>query len=395
VKVQWLGASVSVLLISAVAAATYNEFRAPTRLRDVPASNWEEPFVGVTTKGRPLPGLFRLAQTGVTTAPVQQAASAFLASLDDAQRKKTLFPVDDDEWRRWDNRHFPTRQGMGFFEMNVAQRALAVELMRASLSAKGLKQTQDIMKLNGTLGELTGNLDEYSEWFYWITVMGEPSAGKPWGWQLDGHHVIINYFVLGDQVVMTPVFMGSEPIRANSGKFKGAVVLQPEQDKGLALMNSLSESQQAAARIGKEKGRENLLTAAYKDNLVLDYAGIRASALDAAQKERLLDVIAEYVNNMKEGHAKVKMSEVSKHLDDTWFGWIGGTGADSVFYYRIHSPVILIEFDHQRPIALARSNTPTRNHVHTVVRTPNGNDYGMDLLRQHHQRHDHGKAAGK
>ena len=51
--------------------------------------------------------------------------------------------------------------------------------------------------------------------------------------------------------------------------------------------------------------------------------------------------------------------------------------------------MILIEFDHQRPIALARSGTPTRNHIHTVVRTPNGNDYGKDLLRQHHQQHRH------
>jgi hypothetical protein len=27
--------------------------------------------------------------------------------------------------------------------------------------------------------------------------------------------------------------------------------------------------------------------------------------------------------------------------------------------------------------------------VHTVVRTPNGNDYGKDLLRQHHRAYDH------
>jgi hypothetical protein len=33
--------------------------------------------------------------------------------------------------------------------------------------------------------------------------MGRPSASEPWGWQLDGHHAIISYFVLGDQVVMT------------------------------------------------------------------------------------------------------------------------------------------------------------------------------------------------
>lgn len=379
----------AMLLVAAVAIAATDVFRAPVGQRDVNPAAWSSPYIGVTTDGQAVPGLFALAQTGVSTAPVQQAAAAFLASLTDAQRRKTLFPVDDAEWRRWDNRHFPTRQGMGFYEMSENQRQLAIDLMRASLSAKGLKQTRDVMNLNGTLAELTGNYDEYSEWFYWITIMGEPSASAPWGWQFDGHHAIINYFVRGDQVVMTPVFMGSEPVRAESGKFKGIVVLQPEQDQGLALMRALTVTQQASARIRKDKGGSDLLADAYKDNLVLDYAGIRATALNDAQKAQLLGLIAEYVNNLKEGHAKVKMSEVRRHLNDTWFGWIGSIEADSVFYYRIHSPVILIEFDHQRPIALGRSGTPTRNHIHTVVRTPNGNDYGKDLLRQHHQSNRH------
>ena len=70
---------------------------------------------------------------------------------------------------------------------------------------------------------------------------------------------------------------------------------------------------------------------------------------------------------------------------------MGGIGEDSVFYYRVHSPVILIEFDHQRGIALD-NDAPSRNHIHTVVRTPNGNDYGRDLLRQHHEQFDHSRA---
>lgn len=388
-KARLVAAIAATLLITAIAAATSDVFRAPLRQRDVSAEAWSEPFRGVTTDGQVMPGLFAQAQTGVSTAPVEKAAAAFLASLGAAQRGKTLFAVDDEEWRRWDNRHFPTRQGLGFFEMSEHQRELALALMRASLSAKGLKQTRDVMNLNGTLGELTGNFDEYGEWFYWITLMGEPSATRPWGWQLDGHHAVINYFVLGDQVVMTPVFMGSEPVRAEGGKFKGTVVLQAEQDQGLALMQALDPAQQTSARIRKDKAGEDLLSAAYKDNLVLDYAGIRASALRAGQRAQLLRVIAEYVDNMKDGHAAVKMAEVRRHLDDTWFGWIGSTAADGAFYYRIQSPVILIEFDHQRPIALARSNVPTRNHIHTMVRTPNGNDYGKDLLRQHHQKHRH------
>jgi hypothetical protein len=201
--------------------------------------------------------------------------------------------------------------------------------------------------------------------------------------------VIINYFVLGDQVVMTPVFMGSEPVKAEGGKFKGTEVLQSEQDKGLALMRSLSADQQASARIRKDKSGEDLLSVAYKDNLVMDYAGIRASEMTEAQKAQLLGVVADYVGNMKEGQAKVRMTEVRKHINDTYFGWIGGSEPDGVFYYRIQSPVILIEFDHQRPIALARSNVPTRQHIHTMVRTPNGNDYGKDLLRQHYLKHRH------
>jgi len=95
---------------------------------------------------------------------------------------------------------------------------------------------------------------------------------------------------------------------------------------------------------------------------------------------------------MDDGHARVKMSEVRAHLDQTYFAWIGKTAPGSVFYYRIHSPVILIEFDHQRPVGLRHlidPTVPTLEHVHTVIRTPNGNDYGKDLLRQHYQQHPH------
>ena len=90
---------------------------------------------------------------------------------------------------------------------------------------------------------------------------------------------------------------------------------------------------------------------------------------------------------MADGHAKVKMDDVRAHLDRTYVAWIGGSGDDDVFYYRIHSPVILIEFDHQTPVALPGPRVPGKVHIHSVVRTPNGNDYGKDLLRQHYQKH--------
>jgi hypothetical protein len=346
-----------------------------------------EPFKGVTTDGTVTPGLFGIRSTGVTTAPVREAAQAFLSALTDEQRKTTTYPVDDDEWRKWNNVHRYTRQGVSFEEMTEPQRERAFGLLAAGLSAKGLEKTRNIMKLNETLAELTKRIDEYGDGLYHLTVMGEPSDTQPWGWQLDGHHLVINYFILRDQVVMTPTFMGSEPVRADSGKYAGTIVLQPEQDKGLALAQSLTPEQRTVAILSPDKTRNHAQAQAFRDNLVLPYEGIRAAVLTPPQRQLLLDTIGEYVGNMREGHAKVRMDEVQKHLDDTHFAWIGETSDDAVFYYRIHSPVILIEFDHQTPVALGGPREPGRRHIHTVIRTPNGNDYGKDLLRQHYEQH--------
>jgi hypothetical protein len=352
-----------------------------------------EPFKGVTTNGAVEPGLFGIHSTGISTEPVRNAAEQFLESLTAAQRRRTLFPVDDLEWRKWMNQHFYVRQGVSFKEMTEAQRRAAFALLAASLSPRGMALTRDIMRLNETLAELTGDHEFLGEWLYFITVMGKPSATEPWGFQLDGHHAIINYFVLGDQVVMTPYFAGSEPVTATSGKYRGVSVLQEEQAAGLRMLLALDAPQRTQAVLSSNKTKNYNLGEAFKDNLVLDYAGACGANFSASARRQLLDLVELYVGNMDEGHARVKMDEVKRFADRTWFAWIGGSETTSVYYYRIHSPVILIEFDHQQPANLARfapdPKLPTRQHIHCVVRTPNGNDYGKDLLRQHYLAHPH------
>jgi len=388
-----------VLLGAATAGAWAQQSSVLERSRNAEKQGLLEPFKGVTADGKVVPGLFGVRSSGVSTEPVRKAAAAFLAGLTEPQRAKTAFGVDDDEWRKWMNQHFYVRQGVSFLEMNPAQRELGIALLRASLSARGLKQTRDIMRLNETLGELNNNdFEQYGEWRYHITVMGQPSATEPWGWQFDGHHAIINYFVLGDQVVMTPHFAGSEPVIATSGKFKGTSVLQDEQNKALAFVNTLDAAQRAKAIVSAEKTRNNNLTEAWKDNAVVPVAGISAADLGPAQRRELLNLIALYVGNMDDGHAKVKMADVEKHIAATTFAWIGKTDTGAVFYYRIQSPVILIEFDHQTPANLRHLATnpqaPNHEHIHVVVRTPNGNDYGKDLLKQHYTQHKHTAAYG-
>jgi hypothetical protein len=398
-RLSLVAACAALLACVAVAQPSETHEQRAARFRqmskDAEATGLAESFKGITTDGHGVPGLFPIRSTGVSTGGVRTAADAFLAALSKTQRDKTLFPVDDVEWRKWMNQDYYVRQGVSFLDLNEGQREAGIQLLHASLSAKGLKQTRDIMRLNHTLGELNDNdFDRYGEWRYYITVMGKPSATEPWGWQLDGHHAIVNYFVLGDQVVMTPFFAGSEPVVATSGKYKGTAVLQDEQNRGLAMVNALNEPQRKRAILKVSKtGNENL-TEAWKDNVVLDYAGLRVSEFSDTQRKQLIDLVALYVDNMDDGHARVRMDEVRRHLDNTWFAWIGRTEPGGVFYYRIHSPVILIEFDHQVPANLKQfardPNAPNPQHVHVVVRTPNGNDYGKDLLRQHYAQHPHG-----
>jgi hypothetical protein len=164
-------------------------------------------------------------------------------------------------------------------------------------------------------------------------------------------------------------------------------VFEAEQANAVAVMKALTPEQQKKAILSPTIPA-GIFTAAFRDNFEMRYEGLPVKEMSAAQRKVLLALVETYVGNMRPGHDKIRMEEVTRHLDATWFAWMGGTDDTSVFYYRIHGPVILIEFDHQGGTAL-KTDGPTRNHIHTVVRTPNGNDYGKDLLRQHHERVKH------
>jgi Protein of unknown function (DUF3500) len=345
----------------------------------------EVPFKGITSDGIVMPGLCSIQKTGLSTESIREAATDFLGSLTPAQRAKTLFPVDTIEWRKWSNIH-PTlmRHGTPLFEMSEAQLDRAFALLRESLSKGGFEEALDIMHLNETVREMTGRLDEYGEDLYWLSIMGEPSASAPWGWQWDGHHLIINYFVLGGQVVMTPSFLGAEPVRATSGSYSGTRVFKADEDRGLAMIRALSDTQRGKAIIAAETSGEDFTTA-FRDNLELHYSGIRYDELSNPQHDRLIGLLDYHVGRGRAEHALLKMEEVKRHLKDTYFCWMGGMEDDSTFYYRVQSPVIIVEFDHQRGIAFREHTKPYKDHIHVIIRTPNGNDYGKDLLRQHYE----------
>ncbi len=158
------------------------------------------------------------------------------------------------------------RHGVCLDDVSVAQRGLALVLLRESLSADGYQTARDVMKLNEHIMEITNRPAEYGEWLYWVSVFGTPGPSEPWGWQIDGHHLIVNCFVLGDQMVLTPNFMGSEPVLAESGKYAGTRVFAAEERDGYALMTALSPAQRAKATIG-DKLPFDVVTTAFNDEI--------------------------------------------------------------------------------------------------------------------------------
>ena len=87
-------------------------------------SSRDQPFFGVTTDGELIPDLFPIRATGVSTAPIVEAARAYLRMLTPEQTAETSFGLDSDEWRHWSN--VPVgglpRLGLSFRDMSDSQR---------------------------------------------------------------------------------------------------------------------------------------------------------------------------------------------------------------------------------------------------------------------------------
>jgi len=243
-------------------------------------------FHGITIGEQSHDAVAPIAATGVSVESIINSAQSFLHSLSSSERELVCFDVDDDySWRSWHNMHFfLMRHGLPLFDMTVDQRGKALDLLRTTMSVSGYDNARDVMRLNGHAAELTGRHDEYGEHYYWISIFGRPSTTEPWGWQIDGHHLIVNCFVLGDQVVMTPDFRGSEPVEATSGEFSGTKVFADEEAQGLKLMQSFDAAQRAVATISDVPPRE-VITTAQVDNLVLDADGVAFAQLTSAQQD--------------------------------------------------------------------------------------------------------------
>jgi hypothetical protein len=201
----------------------------------------------------------------------------------------------------------------------------------------------------------------------------------------------VNFVAVGGRLVFAPVFIGAEPALSEGTR---PPLFDKRESVALELASSFDEQQRQSAIVyasvldpAMPEGRlhpadERHVAGAFRDNRVVPYEGIVATALNEKQQALLDWLVEDFHLLLIEAQREQTMAEYRAHLDETWFSWYGATDGSEPFYFRIQSPVILAELDHHAGVWL-NNRLPARFHVHTTLRLPNGNDYGKAFIRAH------------
>jgi hypothetical protein len=356
-------------------------------------------FIGITEDGTRRAGLYPLepARPGeeAPAGAMMAAAEDLLGLLDREAREQLCYPVDAVEWQTWANPEFlQFDTGLRLDYQPEAVRQAALALLRASLSPEGYELAHRMMLINGFLGEVVGLPKILNEFSYNIALYGTPDLQAPWGWQLYGHHAALNCLVVEGRMLLSPVFLGAEPDRIDEGPHAAeGSPFRPRITLATDLMAALPEEQRRAAVVHQKMvdsamppgrvhpGDERHLAGAFQDNRVIPFEGTPVADMPAGARRLVLAIAEEFSRLLPAGPRAARMREIEGHLDETWLCWIGGHEAGDVFYYRIQSPVLIAELDHHCGVFLDYDE-PQPFHIHTVLRTPHGNDYGRAWVSQ-------------
>jgi hypothetical protein len=328
----------------------------------------------------PLPGTVPASGSAAVATGMGRAARAWLDALTSAQQRMARWPFVTPERGDW---HYAPRQrnGLALREMDERQRGLAYALLASALSPAGDAKAHAIMALEDVLRELEGGRGPLRDPLnYAFTVFGEPDR-FPWGWRVEGHHLIANATVAGPEaVVVTPTFWGTNPARIPRGPRAGERIMAREYHLGLELARSLSPEQRAAA-VFAEHSVGNIITERGRAQALREPTGLPIADLGEGQRELLMALVGEYVGNAADALGIPYMARVREAgLERLRLAWAGGMREGEAFYYRVHGPRLLIELDCTQNDA---------NHIHSIWRDPVA-DWGRDVLGEHYLRdHDH------
>jgi hypothetical protein len=258
--------------------------------------------------------------------------------------------------------------------MTEPQRKLAHDLLKTGLSDRGymtytqIMQLEDILKVVEQPPRFARDKEAYR-----FSLFGSPDIKGSWGWRVEGHHVSLHFTVVNGTPVANPTFAGSNPAEVRDGVEKGKRVLATLEDAGRTLVMALDAAQRAAATINAVAPNE-ILTANKLDIQPLSPEGLKASAMNAAQRQALEQVIDAYTGLMTPEIAAARVKKIrDAGIENVTFAWAGPVERGQKHYYRVQGPTFLIEFDNTQNDG---------NHVHSIWRDFK-DDFGRDLLREH------------
>lgn len=302
----------------------------------------------------------------------------FRDSLSDGLLTDASYPLGHKEMYSWSNlppSRNQDRGGIEFSKLSAHQISLFQKVLDAFMSDEGYTKVS-LITTRAETDFLKVREDFWASRPYYVALFGNPETDGSWGYQLDGHHLSLNFLVHGDEVSIVPAHFGTQPTFVNDTE-----VLESERGYALSLLNSLNEGQREktiqTGRRGLKVGPGST-TDPYLNYDFSDFVGvgIKASDMNDVQKEKLRNLIKSYIYNLEAEFADIWMKEIDAGIDDTYFAWIGGTTEKDSIYYRVFNPAVWIEFNDE-----ARSGGRP-NHIHTIVRAPNGNDYGIFALNR-------------
>jgi len=308
-------------------------------------------------------------QAGTTTRIVK-AAQDVMAAVDGPARAKLVYPFESSQKTNWSN--LPSgiykRNSLRIGDLSAPQRSAVMKLLSVALSADGYRKVVDVMHGDEVLKRNGGGRGPaFGEDEYYIAFLGTPSTTTPWMLQFGGHHLAINLTFGGTQASMTPSLPAAQPA---TFEWEGRTVrpLGDENDKGFALVNALDDKQRGQAILNYRVA--DLVLGPGQDGKTIQPEGIRASSLTPAQQTMLWDIVREWSGIMADAFAEPRLTEITSHLNDTYFAWSGPTTNGSVIYYRIQGPTLVIEYAPQKSV----------DHIHTIYRDPT-NDYGAKIAK--------------
>jgi Protein of unknown function (DUF3500) len=314
-----------------------------------------------------------------------EAATRLLESLGSDQRACASFPFAGNERYQWAYTPGP-RNGLQLKAMTPAQRSAALRLFDAGLSARGAATAQQIIALEAILREterieqrLSG--EDRDPELYYFTVFGTPGGSAPWGWRVDGHHLALNFAVVGGELVSpTPLFFGANPAEVHHGPERGLRILAAEEDLARALLGSLEPEQKSLA-IVDPVAPADILTKNYRlaDPTAVPH-GIAYAGLSGEQRGHLVSVVRHYIERTADevsAHVWVRIERAG--LEQLTFAWAGSEERGQAHYYAVKGPTFLIEYDNTQNNA---------NHIHSVWRDFT-HDWDADALAEHYA-HAHG-----